>query len=169
MLDYERPSEVILRDLIYVYNGVRLPEFHTKFGEPRPVDQRPEIKVDENTFIPIAVDEEIDARFDDIAGLMYRRTPINEVADDILILIDVSGFPFTLYEVLDQINVRLRLQLTEADVYDQTITSAEEPIRLKLKPGSQVFIGDSPILRTFVRVPLLNVLDLSGFQEYQAP
>lgn len=167
MLNYNRPSEDILRDLIFIYNDIRLPKFHTTFGLPRALDQRPEIGLDENTFIPIDVESQIDSRFDDVAGMMYRRTPIHEIADETLILVEVSGFPFQLYDVLDQINARLELQLTEADVYDQTIEEATDQIRLKMKPESQVWIGDDPILRTYVRIPMLTQLDLSGFVEYQ--
>ena len=50
--DIGKTNIQILMDLIYEFQGIKIPEEHIRYGKPMPLDARPEIMDDPNTFIP---------------------------------------------------------------------------------------------------------------------
>lgn len=168
--DFNRPSEEIALDLIWIHNQYRVPKEKIKFFVPMELDQRPEITDDPNTFVPVAIDDQFDDRFsgDGENGFMYRRLPLEMGITPNGPQIHPPQFPFRTYEVLDQINQQLNLQLTEQDVLDIEYTEGMDKYELFVNPHSLVWVG-STIIDVGEAGPgesLVTVTDLSGFNQY---
>ena len=101
----------LLTDLLYETNNIRVPEEHIKYGDPQPLDARPDLWWDPNTFIPFRINKDFDNRFSSNAGFMYRRRDLGEYVGSHDFEVQVTHFPFRISEVLDQINAQLPFPL----------------------------------------------------------
>lgn len=139
-MDFNRPAEDVLIDLIYISTKFRVSKHHIKFGLPMELDQRPDIDDDENTFIPIAIDPAYDSRFAGSNGVMYRRLPFDSLIVKVDMKIRIDHFPFYPEELLSQFNIKYGLQLTVADIDNTEVTSIEG-FKMKISPTSLIWIG----------------------------
>lgn len=172
--NFDRTSLDIAIDMIYVFNGCRLIKEKITLGTPIPLDQRPELPDDPNTFIPLRVKEEIDYRFDikiQNNGIMYRRLHLSEIKDINEIEVAIEDFPFKVSDVLDQINGLLKVKLTLDDVEDTVFESLEQGFTLTIKPTSLAWIGSLQLKDVVTRTKenLFTELLLSDFKPYQGP
>lgn len=147
-------------DLIYALNGCRLIEHEVKFGLPEELDQRPDIDIDANTFIPVIPLIE-DTRFIGNEGVLYRRFHFNEFNIDQL-WGDFS-FPATTHQLLPAINTYTGLNITEDDVIDRLYYGKPTKITLEAHEHSLVWHGKHDVP---VNYGLLNTTDLSGFKKF---
>lgn len=140
--DFNRPSEAIALDLIYVANGFKFPLAQAKFGIPRMLDQRPDILTDENTFVPADVAAEVDDRFPGETGFLYTRLDLSVLPDAAGVELTPVQYPFRVSEVLFQINAAWGTQLTERDILDELIVSPVLEWTIKAAPTSLVWLGE---------------------------
>jgi hypothetical protein len=140
-MDFNRPAEEVLIDLIYISTKFKVNIHHIKFGLPMELDQRPDIDNDENTFINIKIDPLYDNRFSGANGVMYRRLPFEEVEVKVPMEIKIDHYPFFPEELLPQINVKYGLKLTVNDIDNTEHPSLDIPFKLKISPNSLIWIG----------------------------
>lgn len=168
-LKFNRPSEEILRDLLYVGNGIRLDPSGIRVGIPKALDLRPDIDSDENTFIELHVDPDLDQRFAGHNGLLYRRVTLAEVPfpEPPPSTIRVPAYPFKTSDILEEINRYFGTQLTVNDIVDRVYLEDGDPLILTIHPDSLVYQGHISLAETLFGF-VLPVTMLSGFTEYAA-
>lgn len=137
--NFDRPTAEILMDLIYQFNKYRVPLEHIAFGLPSPLDIYPGIENDENTFVPVTVNESYDDRFDGSNGFMYRRISLTELTEDMSVTFDLPEFPFRMSTILPQLNQKFHAQLTVGDIDDVLVTGMRDLV-LRANQYSLVWI-----------------------------
>lgn len=176
--DVGKTEEQVLMDLIYEGTGQRIPLDKVKFGKPREVDQRKDLDLDANTFIPARVDATYDARYAGPgSGFMYRRRNIdNHSAGADFNNIAPMALPFKITDILDQINDCLPYPIEARDVIDyeyKTLAEVEDKgVRLDANPDSLLWIKGVGFFvnTTYINgAPLIGNATLDGFNEWQAP
>jgi hypothetical protein len=175
--DLGKSRKEILMDLIYEGTGRRIPLDKVSFGKPRALDQRPEISVDANTFIPARIDPAWDARLNsNKSGFMYRRHHIKNYCDTCTFMaVKPLQFPFKVSELLDQINDQLPYPLFMDDFVDKeylTLESTLEGIDLIAQRDSLLWHGRFKIsidLSWIDGNSLVTVAFLDGFNVYENP
>lgn len=159
--NYDKPATDILLDLIFFNNGIRFDPNDITFGLPAPLDLRPDISTDENTFIPITVNPNWDNRYAGNTGLLYRRANLLEVPPLGSGPIALPDFPFQTTDWLPAINVYYGTQITAADVIERTYNEGDALI-LQFDPNALCWLGSS-----LLNQELITVNDLQGFFEYE--
>lgn len=134
-----RPSIEIALDLIYRSTRQRFPADKVKFGIPKAIDLRPDIKQDENTFVQLSVEKEFDSRFK--GGLFYRRIPLSILIPDNDLVLTLPEYPFSASDILSEINVKFQSQLTLDDIINTNFTDPTAPLEITAAPESLAWIG----------------------------
>lgn len=163
----------LLTDLLYETNGLRVPEDRIKYGDPQPLDARPDLLWDPNTFIPFRIDPTYDDRYSRNAGFMYRRLDLKDYVGSHDFQVQITHFPFRISEVLDQINAQLPFPLDLNDIVDYEF-SAPNTVKFDLvaNPKSVLWTGKTgiamnPLDPTFFK--LVPLPFLPGFLVYENP
>lgn len=165
--NFNRESEKIALDMIYVSTKIRIPESKIKFQIPRVLDIRPDIDDDPNTFVNGFVDRGFDFRIAGVTGFMYRRLPLNYITQDEMIQIIPEVYPYSISDILSQINLSLHTNLTTTDILDLTYTGDDPDILLVANPDSIAWIGHLTIqVKSQNLIPIVNETDLNGFNVY---
>lgn len=166
--NFNRKSESIALDMIFVSTGYRIPLPKIKFNKPTVMDIRPEIDDDPNTYISARVDRDFDSRLADMAGFLYRRLPLDlltEISPTVKVV--APQLPFKTSEVLDQINAILNSQLTLNDVLELSYSGEEDEMVLVANPDSLSWVGTKTLrLDNGTLPPLVAQRELSGFKVY---
>lgn len=140
--DFQRSAPEIAMDLIFIANGTRFPPKYVKFGIPRVLDQRPDVKCDENTYLPIEVDEAYDDRFPGDNGFMYTRLSLaHRVSDDLVL--QPLAHPFNTSALLGQINDALGTNIIAEEIHDEVHLTPGPLLTLRMKDSSLVWIGST--------------------------
>lgn len=160
MLNLNRDPKDIVLDLLYIENQIKFYPQKTTLGKPSPLDTRPDIYWDSNTYIPLKVADSVGMAFDGSNGLEYHRIGFDEANINI---IPRKLPPTNLYSILSMLNRLYGTRLTEDDLYDISIEWADDPVNIKAKPGSLVWQGEGGLKRSDT---LLKVLKLNCFKEY---
>lgn len=145
---FDRPSEEIAIDLIHAASGVRLPLPKIRFGRARSIDQRTEVVDDEDSFVPVEIDENYDGRFPGNNGFLYRRVPMSVLTKNRTLQINPPAEEFYLHDVLDQINQQLSAQLTTEDVVNKRLDLRMTEIRLQATAHSLVWMDTATTAAT---------------------
>lgn len=161
--DFNRPALAILVDLIKIYCGYDVSLPHTRFGTPFPLDIRPDITDDVNTFVPAQIDESWDDSFPGSNGFVYYRLPIDLLNGSAGITVDLSGLmlPLSVHQALAHINLACGTQLSRDDVEDTPLASLSAPVQLRAKASSLVWAN--------VVLPALGPLDLQAQTVLELP
>lgn len=140
--NFDRPEEEIVIDLVYRSNKYRLEAPIVEFGAVKVLDQRPEIEDDPNSYISAAVDRNFDYRLvPGETGFMYTRIPLAAIPGMEDVIIQPLAIPFKTYDILDQINAQLGLQLTEDDLENTEYLTMDDDFTITAKPQSKVWVG----------------------------
>jgi len=138
---FNRPSRAILLDLVNTFNHISLGQDEVEFGDPEELDQRPDVLVDADTFIPAKIAETAYGNFPGEDGFVYGRIDIGKLIGSATPLINPTGDVYTTHEVIDQINYQFSSQLTVKDLLNDTYRRADEQIILRVSPQSEVWKG----------------------------
>lgn len=138
-----RPSIEIAIDLIYRFSRYKSIPSKIRFGIPRPADVRPGIVRDENTFVPVIINNEYDSRFDGNGGegFLYRRIPLSLLTPDDNVGIELPPYPFNTHDILNGINAKLHTQFTKTDIVNGKHTDALSIFEITAHPESLVWLG----------------------------
>lgn len=159
--NFNRPAAEILADLIWLSTKYRVSLPHTVFLSPRPLDQRPDMVDDTNTYITAQIDPNWDAEFPGDNGFLYYRVPLAWVTQGKTLVI-THALPYSTHEVLDEVNAQLELQLTSQDVLDQQYTDEQQSFELVAAPQSLVWCNAAyPDLGPY-DLRWLDILSLNG-------
>jgi hypothetical protein len=174
--DVGKTREEVLMDLIFEGTGDRIPLDKVLFGKPREVDQRRDLDLDANTFIPARIDPRYDARYSAAgSGFMYRRRClVNHTKLSDFSKVAPATLPFKMSDILDQINEYMPYPIKLDDIvnyeYRTLAEVVERGVRLQAHPesllwirGAEFFVNTAYINGT----PLINVRELDGFHEWQ--
>lgn len=158
----QKPSEQILRDLIYFTNGFKLPK-EAVFSQPAVRNQPPDEVDGSDTFVVASIPVSGWNRNTGDKTLYYRRLDLGQVQALPGAQIVVNAFPFAIYDILDQINAALGLQLSQNDVLNTTYQDTSAPVVLTAAPQSLVW-KNSLVLPVSAPLPsAVTVPDLVGF------
>lgn len=175
--DIGKSREELLMDLIYETNGQRVPLDKIKFGKPYKVDQRPDLEFDANTFIPVVIDSAYDDRFGvGIGGLMYRRHDLGQYTKNVdLTAVAPLFLPFTVHDILDQINALLPYPIDPLEVVNyeyKTMEQVEFGVTMQARKEAYIwfhgvhFKVDTSLLEGR---PLITNTSLIGFTAFSEP
>jgi hypothetical protein len=140
--DFDRPETEVLCDLVYVTNKYKLPPPMVVFGTPQVLDQRPDIEDDPNTYIPAKVNSKFDHRLvPRETGFLYHRIPLAALRVVDNSVITPPAVPFKTYDILDQINRQLGVQLTENDLVNTEYTTLDDDFIITALPTSKIWTG----------------------------
>lgn len=164
-LRYKKPSEEIVRDLIWYSCGLRLPPEMITFGKPEPFEPYPNDPIHRNTVVRTSGIIKKTRYFKGSQIIRYCRLNLNEVANhqpNRTIVID--RYPFTTYDILDQVNEIWGLMLSREDVIDTLYESHQADFVIRASPDSLVWIGE---LDFSDQAPnILTKVRLNGFKKY---
>ena len=162
--NFNRKSEQIAVDMIFVATRFRIPEPKIIFYSPRVMDIRPDIDDDPNTSIDSFVDRTFSKVLGGRTGFLYRRLPLELIEQDNTVPIVPSSYPYSVEDILNQINASLKVRFTSRDILNLTYSGDEENIILIANPESTTWIGDLTIkVKSNVVTPIVPQSDLSGF------
>lgn len=131
-----RPAKEILLDLVHVFLEYEIPIDKITFGKASALDQRPEVPTDPDTFVQAEIAQDYDYRFPGANGFLYRRIPLGMATVNQGLEIYAPDFPFTTWDVLDQINRFMNLALLPEDVINETYDLGSVVFLLQADPGS---------------------------------
>lgn len=164
--DYNRPAVQIMLDLIFISNGVRFDDDEVVVGTPQPLDQRPDLYWDPNTFVRVTVPDTVDARYEGETGFMYRRMTLRDLPlEEGKLPLPVPPFPFYTSDVLDDINAYYGTQVTIDDIEDQEYVDSTSGLPIVFKSSSLIWMGTEKLTEG-IYSPLIRKPNLSGFKEY---
>lgn len=179
----KKPSEEIVRELIYFTNGVKFDSRDVTFGAPEVYPIAGFDTIERNTRLTVSPGNISGFSGDRI--VFYRRLDLKDITPVSLNSITIFELPVSTHQLLDQINLRYGLSLSVDDVQDVMYPSTQGPFPLIAKASSLVWIGEyslplsfpainllGPNLEGFTRVPrhldrLLPVKDLHGFTRHK--
>lgn len=166
--DFNKKSESIALDSIFVSTGYRIPEPKIKFGKPFVMDIRPDIDDDPNTYVSCRIQRSFDQRLGTESGFIYRRLPLTLLSPTTpVIRIDAPQIPFNTSEVLNQINEILNSKLTINDLLELSYTAEDNEIILISNPDSLAWYGFITMrVNTGYVPPIVEQANLSGFTVY---
>jgi len=143
--DFDRPAIDIVLDLIYITNQIRVPKDKVVFGNPEELDQRPDLDLDANTFVPAEFDPTWDDRYRGENGFLYRRLPLDTLTPDPDVKLIAPEFPFYLHDLLPAIRAKFGAQFSAQDIENQLIPNEFIEVRLRAAEHSLLWIGSVPI------------------------
>lgn len=162
----------ILMDLIYETNKVRFPREHIWTGTPKPLDQRPDIDDDENTYIDVRVDPLWNYEYSRHGGFLYRRQDLTEYFQDVEVAITATEFPFTIRSIWDtQVQPYLPYPINKNDIQDYLFTDLHATtVTVYAASGSLLWSGHVKILLNPINPAFFELCPvtpfLNGFTEY---
>lgn len=173
---YKRTSEAIVRYLIEATLGIRFTEEDVEFGLPEVVEPlEPNLPVfpsvslngvtmvrDTRVLVKTRGDQYRMGRF----YAVFARHDLAEIVPVSQNIIQVREFPFSTYDVLDQLNIRYGLSLSEDDVHDIYYPTLVGPFYLRAKSTCLAWKGQLEFEIEPLAIPLddtLTVKDLEGF------
>lgn len=166
-IDYNRPSEQILLDLLFYTSGSAIPEGSLVFGTPTTFGPFQNDPFQRDTRVRVSVASSPSARMRGTVTLQYARLWLDDFIPEFeQIPIEVATLPFTTYQILPMLNARYGLQLAEADVENDTFEVAAPTYAIRAKPSSLVWQGTLPIETTYDEIrldALILVTELNGF------
>lgn len=141
--DFDRPEAEILCDLVYMANQYKLQPSAVQFLDVKALDPRPAIEDDPNSYISAIVSKDYDYRMVvGETGFLYTRIPLAALRPLPNTTIQPLVFPFSTYDVIDQINRHLGTRLTTDDLEDTVYTTLNNDFTIQAKPTSKVWIGE---------------------------
>lgn len=143
--DFDRPAIDIVLDLIYITNQLRVPKDKVTFGLPEKLDQRPDVNLDANTFVPVDFDPSWDDRYRGENGFLYRRLPLSVLTPDPSVQLIAPDFPFYLHDLLPAIRAKFGAQFSAQDIENQLIHNEFEDVQLRAAETSLLWIDSVPI------------------------
>lgn len=149
---FNRPSLDILHELVHVFLEEIIPKNKLYFGTARLLDQRPLLLTDPDTFVQAEIEPDYDYRFPGENGFLYRRIPVTAWVGNALELM-APEFPFTTYDVLEQINRKYSLQLSEDDVVNTEYDFGDSLFTLQMHPESYCWFGTRVLPMNFSGIP----------------
>lgn len=166
-IDYNRPSEQILLDLLFYTSGTAIPEGSLVFGTPATFGPYQNDPFKRDTRVRVSVAPSPSARMRGTVTLQYARLWLDDFIPEFdQIPITVATLPFTAHEILPMLNARYGLQLSEADVENDSFGVAAPTYAIRAKPSSLVWQGALPIETTYEEIrldALILVTELNGF------
>lgn len=162
----------ILMDLIFETNKLRIPQEQIFYGVPSALDQRPDIDTDENTFIPVRVNQEYDDTLSRAAGFLYRRVTLNEYFEGLTITITATQFPFTVRSIWDdQVKPHLPFPIDKNNIEDYLFTDLHSAtIPVSTVAGSLLWCGTVKLILNPINPAFFELVPvtpyLTGFVEY---
>lgn len=148
-----KTSRSILLDLIYASLGARLLPDDITWGVPEAFEPYPDDDFKRDTRLQLIASE--DAK--QVRGrksVTYRRLRLASLEPVSQNVVTSRGFPFSTYEVLDQLNLIYGVMLEEDDVYDIYYTDMAGPFILRAKPGSLAWVGELEFAVEFAELEL---------------
>lgn len=173
--DIGKTKEELLMDLIAEWLGERIPLDKIVYGLPEELDQRPDLPYDPNTFVPARVDIRYDDRYSEQgSGFMYRRRSIVEhLAGCDLSTITPLKLPFTIHDLIDQINKCVPYPIDKDDLVNhkyETKEDYENGIHIQAHPHSYLWMDGEKVKiddRWIDGIPLLKNTRLNGFFKWK--
>lgn len=162
----------LLTDLIYEYNGIRIPESKVVYGDPEVLDPRPDIEDDPNTIIKFHTTPDYDESFleSSNAKLFYRRRELSTHFDKITRPIElyVEEDITSTHDLIEQLNFYLTYPLDPADILNITHNTipGQGILTITASKKSLFWIGSANINVTYSdtqRMGMLWVTNLNGF------
>lgn len=145
--DFNRPATAILLDLIHVFLDYEIPLNKIVFYNAAPVDQRPAVPTDEDSFVRADIDPAYDYRLPGDNGFLYRRLALTLLApravDGLEPVVLQEQYPFTTHSLLFQINRFYNIQLRPEDLVNEVFDDNTVEVRLKAQPGSYCWQGEA--------------------------
>ena len=164
-INYNRPSEQILYDLLYYTGGAWLPKDSLSFGAPQPWGPIAGDPYQRDTQLDVTVGPGAHPRQRGTATIRYRREDVGTMPVLVDVPIEVESLPFTTHQLLPQLNLRYGLQLGPADLLNETFWGSVDGYSLHVAPGSLVWRGTFFVETTYKDRPLSEILlvrELSG-------
>lgn len=165
-----KTSRSILLDLIYASLGTRLLPDDITWGTPEAFEPYPDDDFKRDTRLQLLASE--DAKY--VRGrksVTYRRLNLVDLEPVSQNVVTSRGFPFSTYEVLDQLNLIYGVMLEEDDVYDLQYTHMAGPFVLRAKPGSLAWLGELEFAVEFADLELPALVinrEMDGFTPEEA-
>lgn len=138
---FNRPKKQLLHELIHVFLEHEIPLDKLTFEEAGPLDQRPLILTDPDSFVRCDIDPAYDYRFPGDNGFLYRRLPIAAAVGQTDVELVAPEYPFATWDMLDRINNFYSLALTPEDVYNDEYVFGDTVFTLRMQPGSWCWFG----------------------------
>lgn len=162
--NFNRQTELIALDSIYVSTGYKIPLAKIKFGDVKILITRPDLEGYPNTYLEAKVDSNFDYRLAN-AGFMYFRLGLDELtATDPNTKVIPPHYPFNTSDVLPQINTILQTELTLHDVLELSYSGDTENFVLIANPDSFFWVGSRTLPSQSNAIgPLITTTDLNGF------
>ncbi len=178
---YKRTSEAILRYLIEATLGIRFEQGDIEFGRPEIIEPLasnlpvfPSVSLtgvemvrDTRVLVKATGDHFRSGRF----YVAYARHDLADIEPVSLNTVLVQKLPFSTYDVLDQLNIRYGLSLSEDDVHDIYYPDLVGPFYLRAKSTSLAWKGQLEFEIEPLAIALsdtLSVKELDGFSRTPA-
>jgi hypothetical protein len=132
---YRKPSEQIVRDLIFYTLGYVLPPeaAFTQLEAYEPVAEDP---LKRDTKVLVYIPDHVYSRSHGARWIKYRRLDLGLLEKQGQGQLTAHTFPFSTYDILDQINLLYNIDLSHDDVQDVAYVDSTQPYKLIAKPGS---------------------------------
>lgn len=165
--NYNKSTKELALEQIAISTGYRIPASKVIFNVPKALDIFPGIKTDENTYIDAKVQSGYVPTSDGNAGFLYRREDLGvlDAVDDFVIT--PPDYPYTLLDILPQINAYLGTQLGKDDVVNSTHYDNAEGLILRASPQSLMWVGTKTLsVGVTDKKFLLKINTVYGFRTY---
>jgi hypothetical protein len=126
--DLKKISKVLALEQIAKFNNLTIPENKVTLRTAKPFDMNTN---DADTFVEIKIDEDFDSRFSGEIGFFYKRLTLFPILNGKSFTI-YKQHPFTVHDVLEDINREHELNLNKNDVYNYTLNSSADVFQLRL-------------------------------------
>lgn len=143
--DYDKPTKQLALEQIAVSTGYRIPSSKATLFKPRALDMFPGILSDENTAVNAKVADGYIPNNKIEIVFVYRRENLDVLYVKRNTPIVPPKYPYTVLDVLSQINTLLGVQLTKDDVINDTFESITSPFTIRAKPTSLMWIGQKTV------------------------
>jgi hypothetical protein len=162
-LDFNRPTNEVVLDLIYLTNKVKLHSTHATIDEKSiiAIDTRPDIDWDENSMVKVNVKGNDYPPTNTKKSFFYHRLTFDAAG---LQKLPTSYGGKSVWDILPDINAAYHTNITTADVVNAVIP-ANGIFKLQATKTSPIWQGNS---NATTANALLSVTDLNTFNKYAA-
>lgn len=162
---YRKPSDQIVRDLIFYNTGYILPE-EAKFGTLEAEEPNPSDPLGRDTKLMVYIPQDVYSKSSGGRWLYYRRLDLSKLEKQSQSELTSHTFPFSTYAILEQINLLYNIDLNQDDVQDTAYTDSTQPYKLMAKPGSLAWQGTLVLdVNVTSLPPLVDDAQPPGFTE----
>lgn len=164
-INYNRPAEQILYDLLFYTGGAWLPKDSLSFGEPRPLGPFPGDPYQRDTILEVTVGPAASDRQRGSVSIRYAKLNLGEQPQVVEGDVQVTSFPFTSHQLLPQLNALYGLQLDVVDLVNVVYREPSAEYAVQADPKSLVWRGGLTFTTNYVEVSLADiwlVTELSG-------